>query len=135
MTHPITPSHVPAGSTPEGDGILVGGGPVRVNVFIDFQCPFCGKVEETLKELRDSYGDRIRLVWKNEPLPFHPRAEPAAELAYEARAEKGDAAFWAVHDRIFADQAHLTRWFRRYYGITPGAYRSAVGPQAGTDER
>jgi AraC-like DNA-binding protein len=25
----------------------------------------------------------------------------------------------------FADQAHLTRWFRRYYGITPGAYRGA----------
>ena len=41
MTHPITPSHVPAGSTPEGDGILVGGGPVRVDAFIDFQCPFC----------------------------------------------------------------------------------------------
>jgi AraC-like DNA-binding protein len=28
----------------------------------------------------------------------------------------------------FADQAHLTRWFRRYYGITPGTYRSA-GPE------
>jgi AraC-like DNA-binding protein len=27
----------------------------------------------------------------------------------------------------FADQAHLTRWFRRYYGITPGAYRAAAG--------
>jgi AraC-like DNA-binding protein len=26
----------------------------------------------------------------------------------------------------FADQAHLTRWFHRYYGITPGAYRAAV---------
>ena len=30
----------------------------------------------------------------------------------------------------FADQAHLTRWFRRYYGITPGAYRGAVHTQA-----
>ena len=28
----------------------------------------------------------------------------------------------------FADQAHLTRWFRRYYGVTPGAYRVAQGP-------
>jgi len=26
----------------------------------------------------------------------------------------------------FADQAHLTRWFRRCYGITPGAYRTAA---------
>jgi AraC-like DNA-binding protein len=31
----------------------------------------------------------------------------------------------------FADQAHLTRWFRRYFGVTPGAYRSALHPQAG----
>ena len=28
----------------------------------------------------------------------------------------------------FADQAHLTRWFRRYYGVTPGAYQAAVRP-------
>jgi AraC-like DNA-binding protein len=28
----------------------------------------------------------------------------------------------------FADQAHLTRWFSRYYGITPGGYRLAVAP-------
>lgn len=28
----------------------------------------------------------------------------------------------------FADQAHLTRWFRRYYGVTPGAYRAALAP-------
>jgi AraC-like DNA-binding protein len=28
----------------------------------------------------------------------------------------------------FADQAHLTRWFRRCYGITPGAYRAARAP-------
>jgi AraC-like DNA-binding protein len=41
----------------------------------------------------------------------------------------------AAAEAGFADQAHLTRWFRRYYGITPGAYRSAVSPQAGTDER
>jgi AraC-like DNA-binding protein len=32
----------------------------------------------------------------------------------------------------FADQAHLTRWFRRYYGITPGDYRSAGPEPAGS---
>jgi AraC-like DNA-binding protein len=26
----------------------------------------------------------------------------------------------------FADQAHLTRWFRRVVGVTPGAYRNSV---------
>jgi AraC-like DNA-binding protein len=29
----------------------------------------------------------------------------------------------------FADQAHLTRWFRRCYGITPAAFvRAALVP-------
>jgi len=37
----------------------------------------------------------------------------------------------AAAEAGFADQAHLTRWFRRYYGITPGAYRGAVYQQAG----
>jgi AraC-like DNA-binding protein len=32
----------------------------------------------------------------------------------------------AAAEAGFADQAHLTRWFHRYYGITPGAYRAAV---------
>jgi AraC-like DNA-binding protein len=34
----------------------------------------------------------------------------------------------AAAEAGFADQAHLTRWFRRYYGVTPGAYRAATGP-------
>ncbi|MGH3150315.1 MAG: helix-turn-helix transcriptional regulator, partial [Streptosporangiaceae bacterium] len=37
----------------------------------------------------------------------------------------------AAAEAGFADQAHLTRWFRRYYGVTPGAYRAAMHPQAG----
>ncbi len=38
----------------------------------------------------------------------------------------------AAAEAGFADQAHLTRWFRRYYGITPGAYRGAAHPQSVT---
>ena len=37
----------------------------------------------------------------------------------------------AAAEAGFADQAHLTRWFRRYYGVTPGAYRGALHPLAG----
>jgi AraC-like DNA-binding protein len=35
----------------------------------------------------------------------------------------------AAPEAGFADQAHLTRWFRRYYGVTPGAYQGARHPQ------
>jgi AraC-like DNA-binding protein len=39
----------------------------------------------------------------------------------------GASAAEAAASAGFADQAHLTRWFRRYYGVTPGVYRQAVG--------
>jgi protein-disulfide isomerase len=45
MTNQIIPSRVPAGATREGDGVLVGDGPVQVDAFIDFQCPFCKRFE------------------------------------------------------------------------------------------
>ena len=39
------PVPVPRGATPEGDGIVVGTGPVDVEAYIDFQCPFCKQFE------------------------------------------------------------------------------------------
>jgi protein-disulfide isomerase len=97
---------VPVGSSP-----VLGSASALVTIieFGDFQCPFCARVEPTLQAIRDKYGDKVRFVWKNEPLPFHPGAEPAAEAALEVRAEKGDAAFWSVHDKLFAGHASLTK--------------------------
>jgi protein-disulfide isomerase len=45
MTGPAVPSRLPAGTTTEGDGVVIGRGPVRVDVFIDFLCPFCRRFE------------------------------------------------------------------------------------------
>ena len=94
---------------PVGNGPVNGSPNALVTIieFSDFQCPFCSRVEPTLKGLRDKYGDKIRLVWKNEPLPFHPAAEPAAEAAMEVRAEKGDKGFWDAHDKFYANQGKL----------------------------
>jgi protein-disulfide isomerase len=95
---------------PVGNSPVLGSPNALVTIveFSDFQCPFCSRVEPTLKGLRDKYGDKIRLVWKNEPLPFHPRAEPAAEVAMEVRAEKGDKGFWDAHDKLFEGQKDLS---------------------------
>jgi protein-disulfide isomerase len=81
---------------------------VTIVEFSDFQCPFCRKVQGVLNSLRTKYGADLRIVWRDDPLPFHPFAMPAAELAREARAELGDAGFWTVHDDIFASQSNQT---------------------------
>ncbi len=95
---------IPVGSSP-----VLGSSNALVTIveFSDFQCPYCSRVEPTLKAVREKYGDKVRLVWKNAPLPFHPAAEPAAEAAIEVRAEKGDKGFWDAHDRFYADQKDL----------------------------
>ena len=92
---------VPLGNSPEK-------GPKTAKVtivqFSDFQCPFCSRVEPTITDLEKDYGKELRVVWKNNPLPFHQNAMPAAKAAMAAAAQ---GKFWEMHDKLFADQAHL----------------------------
>ena len=95
---------VPVGNSPQlgpKDAI------VTIVEFSDFQCPYCKRVEETLTKIRETYKDKVRLVWKHEPLPFHPRAEPASQLSLEARAQKGEKGFWDAHHKLFESQPKL----------------------------
>ncbi len=80
---------------------------VTIVEFGDYQCPYCAKVEATLTSLRQKYGDALRIVFKDEPLDFHRHAEPAAEAALEVLAEKGNGAFWSMHDELFAHPQSL----------------------------
>ncbi|HEU5075456.1 MAG TPA: thioredoxin domain-containing protein, partial [Polyangiaceae bacterium] len=73
----------------------------------DLQCPFCKRVQPTLKELRAKYGADLRIVWKDNPLPFHPRAKPAAVVARSIYERRGVRAFWRAVDAIFESQPKL----------------------------
>jgi protein-disulfide isomerase len=79
--------------------------PVTLVEFSDFQCPFCQRVEPTLKRLKQTYGDKIRIVWKDFPLTqIHPQAFKAGEAGHCA----GDQGkYWEYHDRLFANQQAL----------------------------
>ena len=79
--------------------------PVTIVEFADYQCPFCGRVEPTITELRKTYGDKIRFVYRHYPLPSHPNARPAAEAA-QCAAEQGQ--FWQYYEKLFADQTKLS---------------------------
>ncbi len=78
--------------------------PVTIVAFSDYQCPFCSRAESTLSRLRQAYGDKLRIVAKHNPLPFHPRARPAA-LAALAAGRQGK--YWEMHDRLFEDRNTL----------------------------
>jgi protein-disulfide isomerase len=74
--------------------------PVTIIEFSDYQCPFCKKVEPTVKEVLKVYGpDKVRFAYRNFPLPMHSEARPAAEAAGCA-ADQGK--FWEYHEKLMA---------------------------------
>jgi protein-disulfide isomerase len=78
-----------------------GGGkdaPVTIIAFSDYECPFCKKAEPTIDEVTKKYGDKVRYVHRDYPLPFHKFARKAAETA-RCAGEQGK--FWEAHDALF----------------------------------
>jgi Na+/H+ antiporter NhaA len=78
--------------------------PVTVVEYGDFECPYCGQAESTVRELLADFGD-VRYVWRHLPLTdVHPHAQLASEAA-EAAAEQGK--FWEMHDLLISRQDEL----------------------------
>ena len=82
---------------------------VTVVVFSDYECPFCKRGDATLQQVIRHYGDQIRVVFKQLPLPFHQSARPAALLASAVQTKSGDSAFFKLSAELFAKSPELGR--------------------------
>lgn len=72
----------------------------------DFECPYSAEAVDTIREIKRSFGERLRFVFRHFPLDKHPHAFDAAEVA-EAAAAQGR--FWEMYEWLFAHQTQLTR--------------------------
>ncbi|MBQ48745.1 MAG: hypothetical protein CMP10_15205 [Zetaproteobacteria bacterium] len=100
-----------------GEDYRTGSDSAKVNLveFADFQCPACANLADTLKQVKDFYGNQITVVFKNYPLDqscndginrsFH---EFACQAAIYSRCAGLQGKFWAMHDKIFANQKDLS---------------------------
>lgn len=79
--------------------------PVTITEFSDFECPYCRKAQAVIKQLKETYGDKLRFVFRHYPLPFHKLAPKASEAAMCAN-EQGK--FWPYHDALFVESQALT---------------------------
>ncbi|MCC9205854.1 DsbA family protein [Arthrobacter sp. zg-Y769] len=57
-------------------------------LFTDYQCPYCAQMDTVIQQAKKDYGDDVRILVRNYPLPKHQNAAPAAR-AVEAAAEQG----------------------------------------------
>ena len=80
--------------------------PVTIVEFSDFQCPYCARAEATVKDLMEleKYKGKIKLVYRDYPLPSHNLAPKASEAAHCA----GDQGkYWDMHGKLFAATPRL----------------------------
>jgi len=80
---------------------------VMIVEFSDFQCPFCGQVQGTLKNVLSKHQNAVALAFRDMPVTqIHPMAMGAAE-AGRCAGEQGK--FWELHDLMFAEQSTLDK--------------------------
>ena len=89
-----------------GDSPVLGDKKAEYTVigFSDFQCPFCKRGDDTIKELMKKYDKKVKYVFKQFPLGFHPQAAPAAKAAWAAGKQ---GKFYEYHDKLFENQGKL----------------------------
>ncbi|MCP3103990.1 thioredoxin domain-containing protein [Myxococcus sp. K15C18031901] len=105
---PPAPAEPPVQKVEVGDAPARGpaNAPVTLVAWSDFECPFCSRAVPTLKALEQEYAGKLRVAFKQQPLPNHPHARLAAAAALAAH-EQGK--FWEMHDVLFANQRQLER--------------------------
>ena len=100
---------------------------VTIVVWSDFQCPFCARSAPVLRDLRQKFGDDVRIVFRHLAMTAHRKAQLAAEAAIAA-AQQGK--FWAFHDRIWAQFGSLDRAdleaFAKDVGLDMAAFTGAL---------
>ena len=74
--------------------------PVTIVEFSDFQCPYCQRAANNMRQLKSKYKGQVKIVYKHLPLSFHPFAKPAAEY-FEAVALVSHSKAKKFHDEIF----------------------------------
>ena len=96
--------------------------PVTIVEFLDFECPYCKRVQRSLEQILKEYDGRVRLVAKDLPLASHRQARQAAEAA---RCAAADGHYWPYHDRLFAEQPRFAEDRLIAYAVELGLDREA----------
>lgn len=80
--------------------------PVTLEEFGDFECVPCFILWPALRNLEHDYGEKLAVIFRNNPMPQHPHAVEGARAA-EAAGLQGK--FWEMHDVLYLQRAEWTK--------------------------
>ena len=104
--------------------------------FGDFECPYCLQEFPVVREVINTYGDKIKFIFRDFPLlGDHPEAEKAAE-AGECAHEQGK--FWEMHDKMFINHLDLSvpalKNYAKQIGLDTGQFDDCLDSGQYEDE-
>jgi len=77
---------------------------IAIIEYSDFQCPYCSKAIETIEQVLKEYPEKVKLIFKHNPLEFHKQALPAAKASLAAYKQ---GKFWEYHDLLFKNSSNM----------------------------
>lgn len=113
--------------------------PLTLVEFSDYECPFCKRhFSQTLPQLISEYVEtgKLKLVFRDFPLGFHQQALPAASAAECVRDQKGDEAYFEMHDKLFSGElsAEVFAGYAEELGVNMTEYNDCIDSGKFTDE-
>jgi len=90
---------------------------IQIVEFSEFQCPYCSRVNPTITQVKEEYGDKVAITFRDYPLPMHKEAGKASEAGHCAN-DQGK--FWEMHDLMFANQRGLQVDKLKGYAVEAG---------------
>jgi protein-disulfide isomerase len=110
---------------------------VTVHMYEDFECPACQVSHPIIKQVIDTYKDRVRFVWKDFPLEsIHPVARISANAA---RCAQVQGKFWEYQEQLFQTRGWISAGdkveafaglARNIAGLNVDQFRSCVASKA-----
>ncbi len=89
--------------------------PAKIVMFADFQCPACRDFElRTIPGLKEAFGDKVAVLFRHMPLPYHDQAYRAA-IASECAARQGH--FPAFSRALYERQSSLGKQSYADYAV------------------
>ena len=78
--------------------------PITIVEFADYECPYCTRGYETMKQVMEKYDGQVKWYFRDFPLSFH-RNAVGYSVGANCAGEQGK--YWEMHDAILEDQKGL----------------------------
>ncbi len=110
---------------------------ITIVEFSTYTCPFCSRVQPTLKQIMDEYKGQVKIVYHHNPMVQNQASLLSAIAGIEVFNQRGNDAFWKYNEFLYADQGKLRTEARQFIeaaaenagGINMGRLRKALDEQ------